>query len=83
MINNSPIFHTSFHLLVRRAECPIVLIFLFISTEYVIWSCYVCVFVCGGGGGGFINYMRQIPKTLMLILFDKTSLTEIRTPQPF
>ena len=28
-----------------------------------------------GGGGGFINYMKQMQKTLMLILFDETSLT--------
>ena len=37
------------------------------------------MFVCGGGGEGFINYMRQILKTLMLILFDKTSLTATRS----
>ena len=41
----------------------------------VVCVCVVCV------GGGFINYMKQMQKTLMLILFDETSLTAVRTPQ--
>ena len=43
----------------------------------------LCVCVCLCVVGGFINCMKQILKTLMLILFDETSLTAIRTPQPF
>ena len=45
MIDNSHIFHTSFNLVVRRAECRI--LFLFFPQEYVFWS-----YKGGGGGGG-------------------------------
>ena len=69
MINNSHIFSFYYY-------------YFFFSREFVFWPCY------GGGGGGgggplnYINYMKQMQKTLMLILFDETSLTAIRTPQP-
>ena len=73
MINNSHIFYNSFNLVVRRAERSSSFYFSFFSREFVFWYCYV---------GVFINYMKQMQETLMLILFDGTSLTAIRTPQP-
>ena len=78
MIDNSHIFCTSFNLLVKRAECPIVLFCFnfsfFFPREYVFWSYYV---------GVFNNYMKQILKTLISILFDETSLIAISTLQHF
>ena len=74
MINNSPIFYNSFNLVVRRADRSSSFSFSFFKR--------VCFLVLLWGGGGFIDYMKQMQNTLMLILFDETSLTAIRTPQP-
>ena len=77
MINNSHILYSSFQLVVRGAECSVVFIFPFLFER-------VCLLVWFyGGGGGFINYIIQILKTLMSNLFDEASLTAIRTLQHF
>ena len=81
MINNSHIFYNSYNLVVRRAQRgPVQFIFL----KKSLFSDLVCVGGGVGGGGGVGSfYMKQMmQKTLMLILFDETSLIAIRTPQP-
>ena len=79
MINNSHIFYNSFNLVVRRAERSSSFFKIFFFQESLFSDLVMGV---GGWGWRFINYMKQMQKTLMLILFDETSLTAIRTPQP-
>ena len=80
MINISHIFHTSFSFSCKKDRMSNCFYFSFYFKRLclLVWLCVVV-----GGGGGFINYMKEMLKPLILMLFNEISLTAIGTPQPF